>query len=104
MMFVIVGKKSERRILIDHFRFEDSLILVNHLLKASCALDDVCELRRFRYVLIPFWLSHERPVLREALTLLKQCRDVIDRKNVWMVQGAGGLRFLRKTPESICVL
>src|SRR6266550_5951676 len=81
MMFVIVGKKSERRILIDHFRFKDSLIPVNHLLKASCAIDDVRELRRFRHVLIPFWLSHERPVLREALTLLKQRRVVIDRKN-----------------------
>ena len=37
MMFVIVRKKSERRILIDHFRLEDALIPVNHLVKASCA-------------------------------------------------------------------
>jgi hypothetical protein len=36
----------------------------------------------------------ERPVLRETLTLLKQCRDVIDRKNVWMVQCDRDLRFL----------
>src|SRR5216684_7701174 len=102
MMFVVVGKESEHRILIDHFRFEDSLIPVNHLLKASCAIDDVRELRRLCHVLIPFWLGNERPVLREALTL-KQCSVVIDRKNVWMVRCARGLRFLLKTPESICV-
>src|SRR6266404_2497899 len=46
MMFVVVGKESERRILIDHCRFEDSLVPVNHFLKASSALDDVCEFRR----------------------------------------------------------
>jgi hypothetical protein len=49
-------------------------------------------------------LGHERPVLRERLTPLKQCRDIIDRKNVWMVQCARGLRFVLKTPESIHLL
>src|SRR5688572_8899228 len=59
MMFVVIGKESEGRVLIDHVRFENLLIPINHFIKASSAVDDVREFCRSCHLLFPFGRSHE---------------------------------------------
>ena len=59
MMFIIVSKKSEDRVLVDHSRFKNSLIPANHFIKAPCAVDDVCKLRWSGHMLIPFAFNRE---------------------------------------------
>src|SRR5437870_4013006 len=66
---------------------------------------------------LSLWERHARSVRSQALAQrfsFKQlrddirravvCADIVNRQNVWMIQGTRGLRFLLKSPQSICVL
>jgi hypothetical protein len=59
MMLVIIGEKSERRILIGHCRLEDRSVPVNHFLKPPRAVNNVREFRRLCHIQLPRLLQFE---------------------------------------------